>query len=200
MQQSFVIIMTICGNHQHDDFLIKDSVNHPMLLGDFPTPSSFWLSFQRLWMPRSCHGVLCQFRNKALSLIIGFGFTFCEFSQVVLCLIFDANPICHGLVVSRMLSNPLQEASPHIRLVHRLPLRGQAWHRTLPSSSAWGLPFPLLALQHTWQAFSSEARCQQWHLYPAKFADSLRSIVLLSYVPFFLFTTAKLHKYSETTN
>ena len=41
----FVVIMSVRSKNKHKNFLIKDTIDHPMLLGDFSAPTSLGLSF-----------------------------------------------------------------------------------------------------------------------------------------------------------
>ena len=55
-----VAIMTISGKHIYMNFCLKNAIHQTVLLGNLPTPTVFWLSFQRLRMTCTGLGVVCN--------------------------------------------------------------------------------------------------------------------------------------------
>ena len=60
MSLLFVTVMTIGSEHIYMNFCLKNAVHQAVLLGDLPTPTVFWLSFQRLRMTCTGLGVVCN--------------------------------------------------------------------------------------------------------------------------------------------
>ena len=92
-KQSLVAVMPVGRQDVHMDFCFEDSIDKSMLLCYFTTPSTFWLSFQRLRVSQSCLGMVVKFANESQSLLVSFWLISKEIFQVCLSLFFDDNLI-----------------------------------------------------------------------------------------------------------
>ena len=73
-KQLLVIVMSIGRQNVDMNFCFKNTVNKPMLLRDFSTPSAFWFAFQWLWMAQASLGMLVKFTNEFQRFLINLWF------------------------------------------------------------------------------------------------------------------------------
>ena len=80
-KKSFVVVMTIGGEDKHNDLIVIDTIDHPVLLGDFATPAPLGFSLQGFGVSGSHKWMFFQFFDKTQGFLISFRFALGQFRQ-----------------------------------------------------------------------------------------------------------------------